>query len=356
LRLRTHLYRLSFFTLLSYGFLYFSYKWLNPTRVNVDFIEYYGMIQHPFDFHAAPSPWVYRQWTAVIAHALWKLHVYYPDVIQFYDPRYGQRIFFAALLTNFLSVVVAAWLTTLIIDHWLASSSTRQSTILPLFAGMLCFFSFYLQETTITGQADGLSWAIVALCYVLYQRHSLLVLAAVLLLSILQREIIPVIFLVFACTDLLAHRKADADARRFLSWTAVASAAAFAAYLLTRHFIAAPGNEYQADLHAQLRQLLAFRPTSAYFAQVFFGQNLLAILAGLSLLAYKRHRTLSNMLLPLAAACIALLLISVMTQIGTNASRMLALLTPIVAAEITIALIQLEEGKPTDMLARDAGS
>jgi hypothetical protein len=74
------------------------------------------------------------------------------------------------------------------------------------------------------------------------------------------------------------------------------------------------------------------------------------------LLAYKRHRTLSNMLLPLAAACIALLLISVMTQIGTNASRMLALLTPIVAAEITIALIQLEEGKPTDMLARDAGS
>ena len=60
---------------------------------------------------------------------------------------------------------------------------------------MLCFFSFYLQETTLTGQADGLSWAFIALCYLLYQRRSLLRSASLsLLISILQREILPLIF------------------------------------------------------------------------------------------------------------------------------------------------------------------
>lgn len=338
-RLRTHLYRLTLFLLLGYGFLYFSYKWLIPTLVNTDFIEYYGMIQHPFNFHAAPSPWVYRQWTALIAHTFWRLHLYYPDLIQFHDPRYDQRIFFAALLTNFLSVVVAAWLTTLLVDDWL----NRTSTLLPLFAGMLCFFSFYLQETTITGQADGLSWALVALAYLLYQRRNRLGFLAVIFLSILQRESIPVVFVVFAGTTLLIDRnRTDKARRRFLWFAAAVSFAAFTAYMLLRHFIAAPGNEYQADLRSQLHQLLAFHPTRSYILQVFIGQNLLAILTCVWLITYKRLRTISPMLLPLLAACLALLLISIMTQIGPNACRMLALLTPIVAAEITIAMIQLD--------------
>jgi hypothetical protein len=348
LRLRTHLYRLTFFLLLGYGFLYFSYKWLIPTEVNSDFVQYYGMIQHPFNFHAAPSPWVYRQWNALLVHVLWKVRLYYPDAVHFRDPRYDQHVFFASLLTNFLSVVVAAWLTTLVIDHWLR----RSSVVLPLLAGMLCFFSFYLQETTLTGQADGLTWAFIALCYLLYQKRSLVPFCIVVLFSILQREILPLIFLVVAITQLLVNRyhgRQGFDARkeeRFLSVAALWSLISFGAYMGLRFVIHAPGIEHQSDPRAILHYLLTFRLTRPYVFQVFIGQNLLALLLLLSLLVYKRMRTFSPMLLPILAACLALLAISIMAYIGSNASRMLAMLTPIVASEIAIALIQLERIPP----------
>jgi hypothetical protein len=353
LKLRIHLYRLLFFFVLGYGFFYFSYKWLNPV-VNADFSFYYGMIQHPFDFHAAKSPWVYRQWNAVVAHLFWRLHLYYPNSIHFSDSHYDQRIFFAALLTNFLSVVAAAWLSTLAVDQWLDEHAYGgRSIIVPLFAGMLCFFSFFLQTTTITGQADGLSWTFLALCYVFYRKRSLLPFGVVLFLSILQREILPIIFLVFACTTLFTGRisgnhQSAAGERRFLALAAAISAAAFAAYMLLRHWIAAPGNEYQTNLHHQLHLLATFRPDSTYISQVFLTQNLLALLAVLSVVVYTRLRTVSVMLKPLAAACIVLLIISVMTGLKTNAARMLALLTPIAAAEITIALISIESSNRRD--------
>lgn len=344
LRLKTHFYRLMFFFILGYGFLYFSYKWLDPTQVNTDFIQYYGMIQHPFDFEAAPAPWVYRQWNAVVAHILWRLHLYYPDLIRFHDPHYDQKIFFAALLTNFLSVVVTAWVSTLIVDHRLA----RRSTILPLVAGMLCFFSFYLQETTITGQSDGLSWALIAVCYLLYEKRNLLPFCAVLLIGILQREIAPIIFLVFAGTDLLTGRKqidnleGQRKPRRFVWSVAVWSLVCFSAYFLLRHVIHAPGNESQTNSHSQLQALLSFRLTKAYVMQVFVGQNLFIVLAAVWVALFRRYRIRSKMLLPLVIASGVLCVISVMAGISNNAGRMLALLTPIAAAEITLGLIRLE--------------
>ena len=348
MRLRTHLYRLTFFFLLGYGFLYFSYKWLIPTEVNTDFVQYYGMILHPFNFHAARSPWVYRQWNALAVHTLWKLDLFYPNTVHFHDALYDQRIFFAALLTNFLSVVVAAWLTSLVIDHWLR----RTSVALPLIGGMLCFFSFYLQETTITGQADGLTWAFVALCYLLYQKRRLLPFCIVVLVSILQREILPLIFFSIAITQLLLHRYSGSRSieaskqNRFLLVATLWSLLSFGVYMLLRSIIRAPGIEHQSDPHALVHYLLAFRLTRSYVFQVFIGQNLLALLSLLACLVYKRTRTFSPMMPPLFAACILLLVISVMADIGTNASRMLAMLTPIVAAEITIALLTLDMEDP----------
>lgn len=346
MRLRTHLYRLTFYLLTGYGFLYFSYKWLIPTAVNTDFVEYYGMIVHPFDFQAAPSPWVYRQANALFAHLLWRAHVYYPGVIQFSDPHYDQRIFFAALFTNFLAVVLTAWLVSLIVEGWLG----RGSHILPLFGGILCFCSFLLQETTLTGQADGLSWTLVALCYLLYQQHRLRWFALVVLFSILQREILPIIFCTLAAsTALLLPRLPGTEPeqhapneRRYQLQIAAVSVIAFAAYLLLRHIIHAPGNEYQADLPSLWHGIRDFRLTLPYINQVILGQNLLLLLCGMWLLLYKRLREYTIRMVPLLITCVVLILVSIITHIGLNAARMLALLTPLVAAEITFALAKLD--------------
>ncbi len=349
MRLRTHLSRLLFFLVIGYGFFYFSYKWLIPTIVNSDFTMYYGMILHPLDFHAAPSPFVYRQLNAVASHALWRAHLYYPGYIQFADSRYDQHIFFAALVTNFLAVVVTAWLTTLIVEGWLG----RASHIIPLFGGMLCFFSFLLQATTLTGQADGLSWTLVALCYLLYQRRRTGWFSLVVMLSIFQREILPLIFVTLAIvsamlplkrdlTRQLTSRPAPANERMYQLRIAAVSALAFALYLLMRHIVHAPGNENQVDPHSQLQQILHFRMNTAYFNQVILGQNLLLLLCGMWLLLYHRVGRWTPRMLPLLATCAVLVTISIMTQIGNNAARMLALLTPLIAAEITFVLAKLD--------------
>lgn len=342
MRIKTHLYRLLFLLLLSYGFLYFSYKWLDPTQVNTDFTMYYGMVQHPLDFHAAPSPWIYRQLTAIVANIIWHSHIYYPNSIKFRNPHYNQHIFFAVLLTNYLSVVATAWLSTVIIDYHLQSLG-RSSRIFPLIAGMLCFFSFYFQVTTITGQADGLSWTLVALCYLLYIKRSTIPFMAMLLISILQREILPLIFFCFATVALVSNRRTTQQQRRFLYIAAGWSLFSFAAYLLLRHAIHAPGNEYQSDPHAQIHELLTFRLTRAYIMQVGVGQNLLILMIGLWFLLFKRYRERSSNLLTIPATCCILLLISIISNVTNNASRMLAMLTPIVTAEITMVLIRLEE-------------
>jgi len=351
LRFKTPLYRLLFLLLLSYGFVYFSYKWLDPTQVNTDFIQYYGMVQHPLDFHVAPSPWVYRQLTAIIAHVFWRLHIYYPNDIQFHNAAYDQRIFFAVLFTNYLAVVAAAWLSTIVVDRELRARHTV-SNIFPLFAGMLCFFSFLLQTTTITGQADGLSWTLIALCYLFYERRQLVPFCAVVLISILQREILPLVLLVFTAIPLLTNRGLTGKERKFFTIASAWSAASFALYMVVRHIIHAPGNEYQSDPHAMLHELLHFRPGKAYLMQVGMGQNLLLILFILWFMRWRRFREASQNILTIPVACVMLILLSIAANISNNATRMIAMLTPIVAIEITRALLRLEgrEGEPSPAL------
>jgi hypothetical protein len=354
-RIRTLLLRLCLLFLLSYGFLYFSYKWLDPTQVVLDFPQYYGMVLHPFDLHAAPSPFVYRQLTTMVASALWHLHVYYPDKIRFFDPRFDQRIFFAVLLTNYLGVLLAACAAMAITEDafaepeaGLASGRSGDAARMAiLVAGLLCFFDFYLQVMTLTGQADGLSWALLGWGYYFYRRSRLLPFALLMGLTIIQREIMPLIFLVFLGCALWQERgRMDGPRRRFLVRAGALCILAFASYLTWKHLSHVPGNEYQTDPAAQAGSVLHFRLDRAYVMQVLIGQNLLLVLALLWAAAYRRSRRLSDGLLPLALNCAMLIAVSILARISNNAGRMLALLTPVVAFELTMALVGLDRSAP----------
>src|SRR4249920_3256529 len=94
--------------LASYGLFYFSYKYYVP--IQADFYRYYPMYQRPLDFTAATAPFVYRQVSAVITHALYLTGIFYPEDIAFADPEIDQRMFSSALLANYLGLLLAAML------------------------------------------------------------------------------------------------------------------------------------------------------------------------------------------------------------------------------------------------------
>jgi len=50
------------------------------------------------DFTAASAPFVYRQVSAILTHALYLTGIFYPKEISFADPEIDQRMFFAACL------------------------------------------------------------------------------------------------------------------------------------------------------------------------------------------------------------------------------------------------------------------
>lgn len=94
--------RLAVLFVVSYGLLYFSYKYYVPWSGGIDFASYYNMYLSPLDFDATTSPFIYRQLSAIVTHLVYAAGIFYPNAIWFHDPRYDQHVFFAALLTNYV--------------------------------------------------------------------------------------------------------------------------------------------------------------------------------------------------------------------------------------------------------------
>jgi len=337
-RMQTIALRLSFLFVLTYSFLYFSYRWLNPLLYS-DFPHYYPMYLHPFDFRMAASPWVYRQINAVVVHLLWRSHLYYPNHIQFQDQRYDQHVFFASLLSNYIALLVAALLTTFVMDDRLGDRRGWLSILSAIF----CCFTFQLQVSIFTGVADGWSWVLLALGYLFYRRRQLVAFTLAILPSIFQREILPLVFVVIALTELWQMRRRRDPATSFQVRTALASFLTFVGYMVMRSFIfPVPGREDQISLRAQIHHLLAFRLRGDFVFEVFLAQNLFFLLAVLYLLYYRRYKEISPMAFPLLCTTIFLLILSIATGISNSAGRMIALLTPIACIEIASILVRMQ--------------
>jgi hypothetical protein len=70
--------------ILLYGYVYTAYKYGNPLLGRNDFFRYEGMIGHPFDFSAAPAPFVLRQFPTIIASLFYRLGLH-PDTTAVID-------------------------------------------------------------------------------------------------------------------------------------------------------------------------------------------------------------------------------------------------------------------------------
>ena len=332
--LRTSTLRFFLLLVASYGLFFFSYKYYIPLA-RADFFRYYPMYQRPLDFSAATAPFVYRQISALVTHALYLTGLYYPEGISFSDSAIDQRMFFSALLANYLGLTLAATLAGSLVERVTGAFGAS------LMAGFLCLLSFHTQTAVITGLTEGISWFFVALLYLLYVRRARWPLIVVLAVSIFQREIIPLAFALIAFFSFVL-RSGD---KRYDGFVLVSSLLAFGAYLAMRAvIIAAPGYEYQLSLSNFVANLMS--PSAVSIRDVVFqgvlSQNVVFIAAAAQFALYLRTRVWSRDFLMLTSALLALMVIGLGDGLGVNVGRIGGLMVPIFAVLAARALFEFD--------------
>jgi uncharacterized membrane protein (UPF0136 family) len=332
-RLSTKILRLALLFALTYGMLYFSYKYYVPWHGGNDFFYYYNMYLSPLDFGAAPSPFVYRQLSAIATYLVYITGIYYPNAIGFNDAGYDQHVFFAALLTNYIFLALAAWTVGAIVEHELGKSAFIPATL----GGLFCFLAFHSQVSVITGVTEGVSWFLLALAFLFYLRKEALPLFIILMLAILQRETILIVFASISGIALMLQH----DNRRFNGVVFLWSVACCIAYLLMRTTILPiPGHTEQTDPAWVFNNLRTFHLTRDVFFQGFFSQNLLFVyLTAIIFFGDEQSRrfwlpTLLGTFLVLVVVCLA-------ENIG-NFGSTTCILSPILAAFVATSCVRLE--------------
>jgi hypothetical protein len=322
---------------LSYGMLYFSYKYYVPWSGGADFIEYYRMYFSPLDFSAADPPHVFRQLSAIATHLVYKSGIYYPNAIWFRDSGIDQHVFFAALLTNYIFLVLCAWITGSIVQHQLGTRAFVPAAL----GGLICFFSFQTQVSVVTGLTDGLSWFLTAMAFLMYLRRRLVPLVVILTLAVVQREQILMLFASITSFTLLAGQ----NERRFdglvLAWSLVC----FAVHVLMWKMIGSSVLDITGGPTQLLANLLNFHPNSEFIFQVIISQNLLWIYIASALLLAWRTGEWSGWL-PMLTGYFLLISVVTIAAVGTeeshNIGRYGGLLSPILAAGIAVSVIRLD--------------
>jgi hypothetical protein len=327
------LLRLALLFAASYGLLYFSYKYDMPRSGGVDFFQYYKMYLSPLDFTAAPSPFVYRQLSAIVTHWVYTAHIYYPNTIWFQEPGYDQRVFFAALLTNYFFLVLTAWVVGAIVEQ-LGEDRFMPATL----GGLLCLLSFETQVSVITGLTEGLSWFLLSLAFLFYLRRNALPLAVILTLAIVQRETTLIVFAAISGISLLLRP----EDRRFNGFVFLGSLMCCVAYLVMRiKIVPAAGAAFQTDPVALFDRLKHLHVARDQLLQGFASQNLLWLFVAAAFTAADR-RTRTYWLPVLLGAFLVLVAVSLAAASPNNVGRIAAILHPLFAAFIAVACARLE--------------
>lgn len=336
--------RFGLYLLLSSGLFYFTYKFYQPARGGTDYFQYYRTYLHPLDLHAAMSPYVYRQLSAVVTNLIYRFGPYYNPQIFFTQPGYDQRVFFAALLTNYLALTGCAAVTAMVTERLRPGAAPA----VPLFAGALCYLSFFAQENGIGPITDGMAWLLMAIGVFGYVSRSLPTIGVVLALSIVERETIPLMIGAIAG----AHLAMTREQWRFNTSVVVMCGVAFALYLGMR-MIWAPAGGHETQTNALLAfahwQALLFSREVIF--QGYLSQNLL-ILLGISLAwrwggrwggrghAPPLPPRINRLIAGLFAAAAVLVFTAFAARIGDNVGRVLAMLTPLAASLLALALLR----------------
>lgn len=326
---------ISFFCL-SAGVYYGGAKFHVPWYGASDFDAYYKMTAEPFN-NAANAPFAYRVLTPTIAHFVEKSGFFYDSKITPYknhylsynEQNYRPSTLSALIFTNYIFFALAAFFLYKTFSAVLGSENIRDRVI-ALGAPSLLFLPLSTVVHGYAGLTEGGSiFFISILCY-LVAKNKLLLFFAFSVLSVFQRELIPLILLIYILfSSQLSNR---------LNFTAV-SLGAFLLYFAIKAYFQIPGNEHQTQAISLLSNILSFSIDKEFFLQAVLANNVPIFVALAAIVV--GHRNLKPFI-PFVLTCIVLATLGIATGIGNNLGRILNLATPLLLIGVALTIRQKE--------------
>ena len=322
-RWRVHLYRLCILVVASYGLLYFTYRFAKPWPGSNDYYaNYYFMYLSPLNTDAASAPYNLRQISAVITHLVLATHLFPANRPTAIVPGRDPRVLFAAMVTNWVFLILAAWIAGLIAEQEL----NEPNALVALVAGFLCLLAFQTPFFVFSGLTEGMNWFLLAAGFLAYMRRARHWLLLILILSIVQRESILIIVGVIAACDLGLSR----ENKRFKMRVLVEAVACFAIYFLARRLFL-PGSSGETHFAEMLAAIRHSGPASTFLSQMVLTQSIAILFFALAWLGRKNRGQKRPWAACLLAAMIVLDLVGVAAGIVDNLGRVLGILVPILA-------------------------
>jgi len=349
------LLRTFFFLLISYGLLYFSYKYFSPDFGQSDFYHYYKMALEPLNFSVTESPFIYRQFSTVMTALVYETGLFYNMKISYVQDGIDQQLFFSFILSNYLALVLTSIIVSKVVDLEIG----KVTVMAPLLAGTLCYLSFGASTYVLTGLVEGWSWFLIALAFYAFKKENVYLFVIVLMISLFQKEVVSMIFgVISAVYILLAYFDSNKQINKKYVWFFIISIGTFLTYILIRKvLIPVGGFENQLDFNQLLHYLITydfFDPRKLYVT--IFSQNLfylLLLLFVLNFFIYKNEKNRfqllrANFIIALISVCIVLFLIGMAAALGSNIGRIVLTTSPLSAIYIGYYLYLLEKGSEVE--------
>ena len=218
------------YILVGFPIFYFTYKFVSPEiSGQMDYYAYYIMYKD-FTIQGVDAPTNMRLISSFIVHLFFKTGIYYPVPISFQNADYLPEVYFASVITSWISAVITCFLIQKLVYKY------SNNTLLSILIGS----AYLLQYGTIIwgsgGLADGFSTMFFCVLLYFWKIGKMRWFVLLLPLAIFQREIILMAFGITFFADLI-YKLVMKKKTRISLLLLVYSILLFAVYVIFRETI-----------------------------------------------------------------------------------------------------------------------
>lgn len=318
------------------GLFYVRARFFDPSIGLTDFFRYQEMYLDPGNLSVTTAPFIYRQVSAFLVHAVHSLSLPIPFSTSFQGDSVNLSVYFSALLTNYLSVLLGLTVIFGYLRKCLNGTLGAITASLPI---ILATMQLQVVYTGFSGLIDGVSLGLLCAIYVSYLARNHLTFALLTSLMIFQRELVLVIMGAIALVDLVTVK----SNRKFSGFAFILSFSCFAVYLAVRTVLfPSDGYANQTDPFSLASNLVSFDLGLNAWALVVGSNGFAVVSAVLSLrvLGQAGHdrAEIKRLLTHLAVAFFVILALGLAAGIGVNIARVTIYATPMIVILFASAL------------------